>query len=219
MALMVKICGINSAEAADATVRAGADIAGFAFHSRSPRNVTLDQAVSLGSRMRARLKIAAFFCDPTDEAIAPVMNALKPDFLQLHGSETPARLAAIRARFGVALIKAIAIATPDDLAGIAAYEDAADMLLFDAKPPPGASREGGHGVAFDWQILRGRRFSRPWLLGGGLTPENVARAIAACDPQGVDVSSGVESALGRKDPERVAAFVSAARSARLGAAA
>ncbi|MEJ0025105.1 MAG: phosphoribosylanthranilate isomerase [Rhizomicrobium sp.] len=219
MAVLVKICGVTSAEAADATLRAGADMAGLVFNPKSPRHLAPEQAASLAARMRGRVRLVALLCDPADEALSAILDAIRPDFLQLHGGETAARVGAIRSRFGVPVIKVLSIAEPADLAGVAAYEDAADMLLFDARPPAGASREGGHGVAFDWQILRGRRFSKPWLLAGGLTPDNVGRALAVSEAPGVDVSSGVETAPGIKSPEKIAAFVSAARNARVGAAA
>jgi phosphoribosylanthranilate isomerase len=165
------------------------------------------------------VKLVAVMADPVDERLGAVVAAVRPDLIQLHGQETAERVGAIRSRFGVPVMKVKAVATADDLAGMAAYEDAADMLMFDAKAPAGAAREGGHGAAFDWQILRGRKFLKPWLLAGGLNAESVARAIRACEPPGVDVSSGVESAPGRKSPEMIAAFVSAARNAQFGAAA
>ncbi len=219
MAVLVKICGINAAEAADAAARAGADFAGLVFHPRSPRHVTPDQAATLAARLRGRLRLVVLLSDPSDEAVAAAMAAVRPDFIQLHGGEPPGRVAAIRSRFGVPVIKAIAVAEPSDLAGVAAYEDAADMLLFDAKAPVGATREGGHGIAFDWKILSGRKFARPWFLSGGLNPENVARALRIAEAPGVDVSSRVESAPGVKSPEKIAQFVSAARNAQFGAAA
>jgi len=213
MAILVKICGINTPEAADAALRAQADFAGLMMHPKSPRHVAPEQAASLAARLRGRIRLAAVLVDPSDEALAAALAAAKPDFIQLHGSETPARVAAVRAHFGVAVIKVIPVAEPSDLADVARYEDAADMLMFDAKPPPGAAREGGLGAAFDWQILKGRKFSRPWLLAGGLTAENVARAIRLTEAPGVDVSSGVETAPGRKSPELIAEFTAAAKSA------
>jgi phosphoribosylanthranilate isomerase len=138
---------------------------------------------------------------------------VRPDFLQLHGSEAPERVGALRPRFGIPIIKAVAIADAQDVANAARYEAAADMLLLDAKAPDGAMRPGGHGAAFDWQLLRGRKFSKPWLLAGGLDADNVARAIAASDAPGIDVSSGVETAPGIKSPEMISAFVIAARAA------
>lgn len=214
MAVQIKICGITSADAADATVRAGAGIAGLMLHHRSPRRVALDQAAALGARMRGRVGLAIVMVDPADEMLDAAIRAIHPDFIQLHGNETPARVAAIRARFGAQIIKVLPIAEPADLATAPAHEAAADMLMFDTKPPPGATREGGHGNAFDWQILRGRSFAKPWLLAGGLNAENVARAIALTGTPGVDVSSGVETAPGQKSPELIAQFIAAARAAR-----
>jgi phosphoribosylanthranilate isomerase len=209
MALLVKICGINSAESADAAVRARADFAGLVFHPASPRHLTFEAARALAERMRGRVRLVALVADAGDEMIAEVLKAVNPDFLQLHGKESPTRAAAVRGRFGVPLIKAIPVAEGADLASVPCYEQSCDMFLFDAKAPEGLA-PGGHGAPFDWQLLRGRTFSRPWLLAGGLTPENVARAVAAANAPGVDVSSGVESAPGIKSADLIAAFVSAA---------
>ena len=219
MAILVKICGITPADAADAVVRAGADFAGLMFHPKSSRNVDLAQATALAERMRGRVRLVAVASDPSDETLGAVIGAVRPDLIQLHGTETAARVGAIHSRFGVPVMKVMSVATADDLAGLAAYEDAADMMMFDAKAPAGATREGGHGAAFDWQILRARKFQKPWLLAGGLNAENVARAIRACEAPGVDVSSSLETAPGKKSPELIAAFVSAARNAQYGAAA
>jgi len=213
MALLVKICGINSADAADAAVRAGADLAGLMFRDRSPRNLAPEQAAALARRLRGRLKVAVVLADPTDEALAGATAAANPDFIQLHGAETPQRAAAVRAKFGIAVVKAIAVADAADLDQAAQFEDCVDMLLFDAKPPAGADREGGHGQSFDWQLLRGRKFRRPWLLAGGLDPQNVASAIRYSEAPGVDVSSGVEDSPGRKNAELIAQFVAKARGA------
>jgi phosphoribosylanthranilate isomerase len=210
MALLVKICGINSAESADAAVRAGADLAGLVFHPKSPRHLSFEAARALAERLRGRLRLVALVADAEDELISAVGRAVHPDFLQLHGRETPGRAAAIRARFGLPLIKAIAVADVADFDCVPAYYPSVDMLLFDAKAPDGI-RPGGHGVPFDLQLLRGRKISRPWLLAGGLNPDNVARAVASANAPGVDVSSGVETAPGIKSPEKIAAFVSAAR--------
>ena len=210
MTLLVKICGINSAESADAAVRAGADFAGLVFHPTSPRLLAYDAARALAERMRGRVRLVALVADAGDEMIADVLGAVNPDFLQLHGKESPTRAAAVRGRFGVPLIKAIAVAEGADLASVPCYEQSCDMFLFDAKAPEGA-RPGGHGAPFDWQLLRGRKFSRSWLLAGGLTPENVARAVATANAPGVDVSSGVETAPGVKSADLIADFVSAAR--------
>ena len=213
MAIQLKICGINSVESADAAIRAGADFAGLVFHPNSPRNLARAQAEALAARMRGRLRLVALFADAGDEQIGETVRFVRPDFLQLHGSETPERVGALRSRFGIPVIKAVAIADASDVTNAARYEIAADIILLDAKAPDGAMRPGGHGSAFDWQLLRGRNFSRPWLLAGGLNAENVARAIAACDAPGVDVSSGVEIAPGMKSPDMIASFAAAARSA------
>jgi phosphoribosylanthranilate isomerase len=174
--------------------------------------VTLEQARVLAERMRGRLKIVALIADLDDTAIAALVQAVRPDFLQLHGSESAKRTAEIRSRFGVAVIKALPVADASDLDQVSDYEKAADMLMFDAKPPQGALRGGGHGAAFDWKILAGRSFAKPWFLAGGLDPENVARAIALSGAKLVDVSSGVESAPGVKDSGRIIAFITAAKS-------
>lgn len=217
MPILVKICGIDGTEAADAALRAGADFAGLVFHAGSPRNLTLDRARPLAERMRGRLRLVALLADAGDEEIGAVVEAVRPDFVQLHGGESAERVGAVRARFAVAVIKAVAVADESDLASAARYETVADMLLFDAKAPKNAARPGGHGAAFDWQLLRGRRFSRPWLLAGGLTPANVARAVATSGAAGVDVSSGVETAPGRKSATLIDEFVSAARAAQFAA--
>ncbi len=211
MPVSVKICGITSAEAADAAVAAGALYGGLVFHPRSPRFVTPDAARALAERMRGRLKIVALIADLDDAAIESVIRTVRPDVLQLHGSETVARTAEIRARFGVPVIKALAIADAADLAAVPEFESAADMLLFDARPPSGAERGGGHGAAFDWKILQGRSFSKPWFLAGGLTPDNVTRAVELSGAKMVDVSSGVETAPGIKSAARIAEFAAAAR--------
>lgn len=212
MGLLVKICGINSADAADAAARAGADMAGLNFHARSPRCVSPEQATALAARMRGRLRLVVVLSDPSDEVLASAVSAARPDFIQLHGSESPNRVAAVRGRFEIPVIKVIAVADAGDLAQVATYDACVDMLLFDAKAPAGAERDGGHGVAFDWQILRGRTFTRPWLLAGGLNPQNVTAAIRSTEAPGVDVSSGVEISSGRKSVELIAQFVTNARS-------
>ena len=211
MPVQVKICGINSAAAADAALRAGADFGGLVFFAKSPRHLSLEQGALLAERMRGRLRLAALVVDESDEQLAAITARVKPDFFQLHGKETPARAADIRARFGISIIKALPAAEPADLPKASAYDDVAEMVLFDAVPAADASRPGGHGTAFDWRILQGRNFARPWFLAGGLTPENVARAIAVSGAKMVDVSSGVESAPGVKNQTRIAAFVAAAK--------
>jgi phosphoribosylanthranilate isomerase len=211
MPIAVKICGITSAEAVEAAVAAGAHYGGLVFHPKSPRFVALDQARMLAERMRGRLKIVALVADMDDAALAAVVEAVRPDFLQLHGGESAQRTAQVRARFGLPVIKALAVAEPSDFDGIADYEAVADMLMFDAKPPRGADRAGGHGAAFDWSLLDGRVFTKPWFLAGGLTPDNVGRAAVLARAQAVDVSSGVESAPGVKDAQRIVQFLNATK--------
>jgi phosphoribosylanthranilate isomerase len=211
MPVQVKICGINSAAAADAVLRAGADFGGLVFFAKSPRNLGLEEGARLAERMRGRLRLAALVVDESDGRLAAIAAQIKPDFLQLHGRETPARVAEIRGRFGLPVIKALSVAEPGDLAKAADYEPVADMLLFDAAPTAEATRPGGHGTAFDWQMLSGRQICRPWFLAGGLNPENVSRAIEVSGAEMVDVSSGVESTPGEKSDSRIAEFVAAAR--------
>jgi phosphoribosylanthranilate isomerase len=219
MTVLVKICGINSAEAADAAARAGADFAGLVFHPKSPRHVGADAARALAQRLRGRVRLVGLLADPRDEDLLHAMSAAVPDFLQLHGAESPARVGEIREKFGVPVIKAIAVGDDGDLRSLAAYEEAADMILFDARPPSNAERGGGHGAAFDWQLLRTRKIGRPWFLAGGLNGENVARAMAISGAPGVDVSSGVETAPGVKSPQMIADFVTAARAVHAAGAA
>lgn len=213
MGIEVKICGVTTAGAADAAVAARADYMGLVFHKASPRHVASGKAAVLAGLVRGKIRLVALFEDANDDAIAAAIDAAGPDFLQLHGRETPARVANIRAKFGVPVIKAVHVANLADLIFIPMYENVADMLIFDAKAPAGAENNGGHGAAFDWRLLRGRRFRRPWLLAGGLDAENVGRAIATAEAPGVDVSSGVETAPGVKSEEMIHAFVQAARSA------
>ncbi len=215
MSVQVKICGINSVEAADAAMRAGADYGGLVFHASSPRRLSFESASALADRMRGRLRLVALLCDALDDQIARVIAATKPELLQLHGDETPERVATIRSKFGIPVIKAVAIADLSDLSLVPAYESVGDMLLFDSKTAADARRPGGSGIAFDWCMLRGRTFSCPWLLAGGLTPENVDRAIRLSGAPGVDVSSGVETSPGRKSTAMISAFIAHARAASL----
>jgi phosphoribosylanthranilate isomerase len=210
MAISVKICGLTSAEAADAAMRAGAAYGGLMFHPASPRNLSLDAAWSIASAMRGKLKMVAVVSDADDDTLAAIIEAVRPDYLQLHGSESVARTQDIRVRFG-AVIKALPIAEASDFDAVKPYEAVADMLLFDAKPPKGAERAGGHGNAFDWTLLKGRNFNKPWFLAGGLDPDNVARAIELSGAGMVDVSSGVESAPGVKSADRISQFIAATR--------
>jgi len=210
MTVQVKICGITSADTLDAAASAGAAYGGLVFHPNSPRDLGLEQARSLAGQMRGRLKSVALIVDMEDAGIDALVEAVRPDFLQLHGSESARRTAYIRGKFRVPVIKVLPVAAVPDLAAAAEYEDAADMLMFDARPPKGAQRPGGHGAAFDWKILDGRNFTKPWFLAGGLMPDNVARAIALSGAKLVDVSSGVESAPGVKDAQAIRDFIQAA---------
>ena len=214
MATLVKICGLTSTEAADAAARAGADFAGLVFFPRSPRFLKAGVAASLANRMRGRVRLVALVADANDEEIAAAVAAAKPDYLQLHGGETPERVASVRMRFNLPVIKSIAIADSGDLAVVPRYEAICDMLLLDAKAPVNAERPGGHGAAFDWQLLHNRTFAKPWLLAGGLNAENVGRAIHVSGAPGVDVSSGVETAPAVKSAQMIRDFISAARSAQ-----
>jgi phosphoribosylanthranilate isomerase len=216
MSLLVKICGLSTPATLDAALGEGADMVGFVFFPKSPRNVSVGTAAALASRARGRAAIVALTVDATDETLSDIISGLRPDLLQLHGRESPERLADLRARFGVPLMKAIGIATPRDLAAAQAYADA-DRLLLDAKPQPDATRPGGNGRSFDWTMLEGFEARVPIILSGGLDLDNVAEAIRVARPHGVDVSSGVESAPGLKDEAKIAAFIRAARAAeRLG---
>lgn len=208
-----KICGITSAEALDAAIAGGARFVGFVFYASSPRHLSRDRLAALAARARGRVETVIVTVDADDETLAGLAAAARPDWLQLHGSEGPGRVADAARYAERGTIKALAVARSADLAQVAAFEAVADMLLFDAKPPPGGL-PGGNAAAFDWKILSGQKFSRPWLLSGGLTPENVGEAIQASGAALVDVSSGVETAPGLKDAAKIAAFLSAARGAQ-----
>jgi phosphoribosylanthranilate isomerase len=213
MTPLVKICGLSTPAALEAALAAGADMVGFVFFPKSPRNLGLAAARALGTHARGRARIVALTVDADDSLLAGVIEALDPDILQLHGKESPDRVAGIGARFGKLTMKAIGVAAPDDLAVAAGYEDTADFLLIDAKPPKGAVLPGGNGLPFDWRLARDFAPRRPWLLSGGLGPDNVVEAIRATGARGVDVSSGVEREPGVKDETKIAAFVAAARAA------
>ncbi len=213
--VIVKICGLSTVPTLEATIRAGADMAGFVFHPKSPRHIELAAARELGARAAGRVKKVALTVDADDAAIEAIVAALKPDYLQLHGSETPARVAAVASRFHIPVIKAIGVADPGDARTAAAFTGAA-IILFDAKPAPSAL-PGGNGLPFDWRLLRDLSLDKSWLLSGGLDAANVGRALAATGAPGVDVSSGVERARGVKDEARIADFVAAARALSSGA--
>lgn len=207
----IKICGLSTPETLDAALDAGADWVGFVRFPRSPRHVELEAGRALSRRAKGRAGRVVLLVDPDDHAVAAAVEAMAPDLIQLHGRESPERVAAIRAATGLPVMKALGIAGSADLAAIPAYAAVADRILLDAKAPPGAALPGGNGVRFDWSILAGADLPAGLMLSGGLGPENVAEALARTGLRAVDVSSGVESAPGLKDPARIAAFVAAAR--------
>ena len=213
MSLIVKICGLSTEETLDAAIDAGADMVGINFFPPSPRFVSLDTGRRLAERARGRADIVALSVDMDDAGLAEIVDALRPDWLQLHGKDSPERTAAVRARFPAKVMKAMHVAVAADLMRAADYAEAADRILLDATPPKGATRPGGLGKPFDWTILRGFRPAKPYLLSGGLTPRNVGEALRISGAPGVDVSSGVETSPGRKDPDRIRAFIAAARRA------
>lgn len=210
--IAVKICGLRSAEDVAAAVSAGARYLGFNFFARSPRSVTPNAARALALEVPPGVAKVALVVDATDATLDTLTRTVPLDMLQLHGAESPERLAEVRARYGLPVMKCLGIAGPDDLDAIDRYATVADQLLLDAKPPEGAVLPGGNGLAFDWRLLAGRQFwTRPWMLAGGLTPENVAEAVRRTGAVQVDVASGVESAPGIKDAGKMAAFCAAAR--------
>jgi phosphoribosylanthranilate isomerase len=207
----VKICGLRDAAMLDAAVQAGAAYVGLVFFEKSPRNVTLAQAAALAAMVPAGVAKVALVVDADDAQLDALLAQVPVDILQLHGAETPARVTAVKARYGLPVMKAVGVAGPDDLASLETYAQVADQLLVDAKPPKGADLPGGNGLSFDWRLIAGRRWPVPWMLAGGLTPANVAQAVALTGAGQVDVSSGVESAPGVKDAALIAAFCAALR--------
>jgi phosphoribosylanthranilate isomerase len=213
MTPLVKICGLSTPSTLDAALDAGADMVGFVFFPKSPRHVDWATARALSRQARGRAKIVALSVDDDDDALARIIDAASPDLLQLHGRENPAQVSRIGELYARGTIKAVGVADCSDFAAAKPYEDVADMLLIDAKPPQNAALPGGNGRPFDWSLARDFHSRRPWLLSGGLEPDTVEAAIAASGALGVDVSSGVESASGVKDPGKIRAFVAAARRA------
>lgn len=206
----VKICGLTRPEDVAAAVSAGAAYVGFVFFEPSPRHLPLALARALAIDVPPGIAKVALVVDADDAALDALTRSVPLDMLQLHGGETPARVAHIKARYRLPVMKAIGVADEGDLAAIFDYATVADQLLIDAKPPRNAALPGGNGLSFDWRLVARRRWLRPWMLAGGLTPDNVAEAIRLTNARQVDVSSGVESAPGVKDPVRIAAFVAAA---------
>jgi phosphoribosylanthranilate isomerase len=213
MSIEVKICGVNAPEALAAAVEAGAEYVGLNFYPRSPRSVTPDQAAALTAAAPPQLCKVGLFVDVEDATIAKTLAAVGLDMLQLHGGESPARVAEIRARFGLPVMKAVKIAGAEDVAAAEAYLRVADRLLFDAKPPKEMTDAlpGGNALAFDWRLLAGKTWPLPWMLAGGLDPENVAEAVRISGARAVDVVSGVEDRPGLKNPDKIHAFLAAAK--------
>ncbi len=213
MPLLVKICGLSTRETLDAALEAGADMVGFVFFPPSPRHLSLETASDLGNRVKRRAVKVALTVDADDATLGNIVEALRPDILQLHGHETVARLRDIKQTFGLPVMKAMAVATAADLAPVSGYAAVADRILFDARPPKGATRPGGLGAAFDWHVLDNLDLELPFMVSGGLTADNAAEAIRVTRAGGVDVSSGVERAPGVKDVEMIYEFIRAARAA------
>lgn len=216
MEVRVKICGLRTAADVAAVAAAGAAYAGFVFFAKSPRHLTVAAARALALGAPEGLCKVALTVDADDVTLDNIVEAVPLDMLQLHGHETPERVAEVKARYGLPVMKAIGVADEADLAGLMEMSLVADQLLIDAKPVPGAALPGGNGLAFDWRLLVGRKWLRPWMLAGGLTPGNVAQAVRLTGARQVDVSSGVESAPGVKDAAKIAAFVQAAQGAKGG---
>ncbi len=210
--LIIKICGIKTYDLLDTAIASGADMVGFMHFQRSPRHVSIEELGGLISAARGQIQSCVVLVNPDNSCVAEVA-ALGPDWIQLHGPETPHRVEAIRAEAGVEILKALPIGSAEDVAGVSAFADVADRILLDAKPPKGADRPGGLGESFDWGLLESLDPALPFMLSGGLTPDNVAAAIRTVKPFGVDVSSGVETAPGVKSKKLIEAFIRNARSA------
>ena len=215
MKVEAKICGLKTRPALDAALEAGADFVGLVFFAKSPRNVTLTESAALAGHARGKAGIVALIVDADDAAIDAIIEHASPDILQLHGHESPERVAAISRRFGRSVWKAIPVETAIDAQRAFDYDAIADRILFDAKPPRGAVLPGGNGLAFDWQLLDGVKGRLPFVLSGGLNPDNVTAAIGATGATAVDVSSGVESAPGVKDADMIRHFLRAVNIASL----
>ncbi len=210
---LAKICGLSTPETVAAALTGGAAYLGFVFFGASPRDITVQAADALAARARGRARIVAVTVDPDDALIDLLMAVLRPDLIQLHGSESPGRARQIAARAGAGIIKALPVSELGDLRAARDYEGIAEHLMFDAKSARGSNRPGGIGAAFDVSLLAGQRFVRPWFLAGGLDPWNVSSAIALCGAPMADVSSGVERGPGLKDPALIKAFLAAVRGA------
>lgn len=211
MKLQVKICGVRTPEAITAAVRGGARYVGFVFYPRSPRSIEPNLAAELARTVPTGVRAVGLFVDPDDAFLESVLGRVPLDMIQLHGSETPERVAEIRQGFPASVMKAVKIGAPEDLKVAKSYDGIVDQLLFDAKAPANvAALPGGNGVPFDWSLLAGREWLSPWMLSGGLTPGNLAEAVAVTGAPAVDVSSGVEDRPGHKDPALIASFLATA---------
>lgn len=211
MAVFTKICGINDPVAMQTAVDHGADMVGLIFYPPSPRNVSAEQAEELLRDLPSGIDRVGVFVNPETDFLDSILAKARLDLLQLHGDETPDRCRALSIYFGLPVIKAFKVSEKADLDAARDYEDIVDWLMFDAKPPKGARLPGGNAMSFDWTIMQNARFQRPWMLSGGLTPENLGQAVKRSGAAAVDVSSGVESAPGKKDPAKIRAFLDAAR--------
>ncbi len=211
MPVLVKICGLSTRETLEAALDAGADMVGFVFFPPSPRHLSLEVARELGRQARGRAAKVALTVDADDSTLENIVETLKPDLLQLHGKETTARIRDIKTKFALPVMKVIAVETAADLAALPGYAAVADRILFDARAPKGATRPGGLGAVFDWNLLAKLELELPYLVSGGLTADNVAEAVRVTRAGGVDVSSGVETAPGHKDPQMIRDFIRAAR--------
>lgn len=211
MPLLVKICGLSTRETLEVALGGGADMVGFVFFPPSPRHLPLERARELGLVAKNRALKVALTVDADDSTLDNIVDALAPDLLQLHGKESVARLRDIKQKFGLPVMKAVAVETAADLASLPGYASVADRILFDARPPRDATRPGGLGAVFDWHVLQNLDLKLPFMVSGGLTADNVAEAVRVTRAGGVDVSSGVERSPGIKDPEMIRAFIRAAR--------
>ncbi len=207
----IKICGIRTPDILSVAASAGARFAGFVFVPPSPRYIHPEQARLLSRQLPTGLRSVGLFMNPTDDELAHILGSVSVDFIQLHGDESPARVQDIKSRFHIPVIKAFAISTASDIDMVEPYIPLIDWILFDAKAPSSSSISGGNGVAFDWTILKGQRFAKPWMLSGGLNPDNIAEALTILSPDAVDVSSGVERERGVKDAQKIRDFCAAIR--------
>lgn len=214
MAIDIKICGLKTEEAVAAALEGGASHVGFIFFEKSPRNVDAERAARLRQAVRGRAQAVAVSVDASDAMLEHIVGTMQPDMLQLHGRESPERVAELRTRFGLPVMKAFSVREASDLDALVAYRGIADRFLLDAKPPAGATLPGGNGITFDWRLLASLDGQVDYMLSGGLNAANIGAALRLARPRGIDVSSGVESAPGTKDPDKIRAFFAAVRAAQ-----